>query len=159
MNMSAIVEKVQPLIVPIIEEMNCELVDIEYVKEGKNWYLRLYVDQPSGMDLDTCAAISERVSECLDQIEPDPFPAAYFLEVSSPGAERPLKTAEQIAAAVGEYVHFDYYTPQYGSKSHEGELLEVEAESYLLKVQDKTVTKQLTIDKANVAKARLAIKF
>lgn len=157
--MSVIVEKVQPIVEPIVAEMNCELVDIEYVKEGKNWFLRIYADREGGIDLDHCALISEKVSEELDKMKPDPFPDAYFLEVSSPGAEKPLKNEKQIRDAVGEYVHFDYYTPQYGEKQHDGTLLEVTDTHYILEVKIKTRTKQLEIDKSIVAKARLAIKF
>ncbi len=79
--------------------------------------------------------------------------------MSSPGAERPLKTAADILEAVGEYVHFDYYFPQHGEKQHEGTLLEVSEEHYLLEVRIKTATKRLEIEKKAVSNARLAIKF
>lgn len=157
--MSAILNKVRPIIEPIVEKNNCSLVDVEYVKEGPNWFLRVYADKVGGIDLDDCAAISESVSEALDSIHPDPFPDAYFLEVSSPGAERPLKTEADIQGAVGEYVHFDYYFPQHGEKQHEGTLMDVKDEHYVLEVRIKTVTKQLDIEKKAVSKARLAIKF
>lgn len=157
--MSAILDKVKPIIEAAVKETGCSLVDVEYLKEGKNWFLRVYSDKEGGIDLDDCAAISEKLSEALDQIHPDPFPEAYFLEVSSPGAERPLKTATDILKAVGEYVHFDYYFPQHGEKQHEGTLLEVSEEHYLLEVRIKTATRRLEIEKKAVSNARLAIKF
>ncbi|MCW6676696.1 ribosome maturation factor RimP [Aerococcaceae bacterium NML130460] len=157
--MSAIIDKVTPIIEPIVEAQGCQLVDIEYVKEGRSWFLRVYADKPERIDIDDCARISEQVSEALDLIKPDPFPEAYFLEVSSPGAERPLKTEAAIQAAVGEYVHLSYYAPQYGEKFHEGILVDVNDAVYVLEVQVKTVKKRLEIDKKAVAKARLAIKF
>lgn len=157
--MSAILDKVRPIIEPIVEEKNCSLTDLEYLKEGRNWFLRVYADKVGGIDLDDCTAISEAVSEALDGIHPDPFPDAYFLEVSSPGAERPLKTEQDIQAVMGEYVHFDYYFPQYGEKQHDGTLLEVTEDHYVLEVRIKTVTKKLEIEKKAVSKARLAIKF
>lgn len=157
--MSVIVEKVQAIIEAIVVDQGCELVDIEYVKEGKNWFLRVYADRPGGIDLDDCASISEEVSVALDKIQPDPFPDAYFLEISSPGAEKPLKTEAQIQAALGEYVHFDYYVAQHGEKFHEGYLKEIQEDAYVLEVQIKNITKTLTIDKSAVAKARLALKF
>ena len=123
--MSKVIESVVPVIEPIVESENCYLVDVEYVKEGPNWYLRVYADKEKGIDIEDCAKISEKLSEALDQISPDPFPKAYFLEVSSPGAERPLKTEQDILNAVGEYIHLDYYVPQFGEKFHEGILLEV----------------------------------
>lgn len=157
--MSAIIDKVTPLIQPIVESLGCELVDMEYVKEGKSWFLRVYADKPGRIDIDDCANISEKVSEALDAITPDPFPEAYFLEVSSPGAERPLKTEAAIQAAVGEYIHFDYYVPQHGEKQHDGFLVNVEDDYYELEVRIKTATKRLKIDKKAVSKARLAIQF
>lgn len=157
--MSAIIDKVTPIISPIVESLGCELVDMEYVKEGKNWFLRVFADKEGRIDIDDCALISEQVSEALDKIKPDPFPEAYFLEVSSPGAERPLKNEAAIKAAVGQYVHFDYYVPQFKEKQHEGTLLAVHDETYELEVQIKANKKILQIDKKAVAKARLAIQF
>lgn len=157
--MSAILDKVKPIIEPIVIEKGCSLVDVEYLKEGSNWFLRVYADKEGGIDLDDCAAISEQLSEAFDQIHPDPFPEAYFLEVSSPGAERPLKTEADILVQVGEYIHFDYYFPQHGEKQHDGTLLEVAEEHYVLEVRIKTATRKLEIEKKAVSKARLAIKF
>ena len=157
--MSKVIESVVPVIEPIVESENCYLVDVEYVKEGPNWYLRVYADKEKGIDIEDCAKISEKLSEALDQISPDPFPKAYFLEVSSPGAERPLKTEQDILNAVGEYIHLDYYVPQFGEKFHEGTLLEVTDEFFQIEVTIKTRKKVLEIKRVAVSKLRLAIKF
>ena len=157
--MSKVIESVVPVIEPIVESENCYLVDVEYVKEGPNWYLRVYADKENGIDIEDCAKISEKLSEALDQISPDPFPKAYFLEVSSPGAERPLKTEQDILNAVGEYIHLDYYVPQFGEKFHEGTLLEVTDEFFQIEVTIKTRKKVLEIKRDAVSKLRLAIKF
>lgn len=157
--MSKVIESVVPVIEPIVESENCYLVDVEYVKEGPNWYLRVYADKDNGIDIEDCAKISEKLSEALDQISPDPFPKAYFLEVSSPGAERPLKTEKDILNAVGEYIHLDYYVPQFGEKFHEGTLLEVTDEIFQIEVTIKTRKKVLEIKRDAVSKLRLAIKF
>ena len=74
-------------------------MDIEYVKEGSNWFLRVYADKEGGIDIDDCGRISEYLSVQLD--EKDPIADAYFLEVSSPGAERPLKKTQDYYKAVG----------------------------------------------------------
>lgn len=87
--MSKVTSIVEELTIPILEDLNLELVDIEYVKEGKNWFLRLFIDKENGVDIEECGIVSERLSEQLDEL--DPIPHNYFLEVSSPGAERPLK--------------------------------------------------------------------
>lgn len=157
--MSKVIESVVPVIEPIVESENCYLVDVEYVKEGPNWYLRVYADKEKGIDIEDCAKISEKLSEALDQISPDPFPKAYFLEVSSPGAERPLKTEKDILNAVGEYIHLDYYVPQFGEKFHEGTLLEVTDKIFQIEVTIKTRKKVLEIKRDAVSKLRLAIKF
>ncbi|GMA59055.1 hypothetical protein GCM10025858_35580 [Alicyclobacillus sacchari] len=80
---------VERLVLPIVEKEQVELVDVEFKKEGANWYLRVFIDKPGGVDIDDCSRVSEQLSEQLDIV--DPIPESYFLEVSSPGAERPLK--------------------------------------------------------------------
>lgn len=157
--MSSIIDKVQPVIEPIVEAENCYLVDIEYVKEGPNWYLRVYADKEGGIDINDCAAISEQLSVALDGIEPDPFPKAYFLEVSSPGVERPLKTEADIQGAVGKYVHMDYYVHVAGEKFHEGTLLEVNEDTLKIEYRDKTRLKELEVNRKDIAKIRLAVQF
>ncbi|WP_124057317.1 ribosome maturation factor RimP [Vaginisenegalia massiliensis] len=157
--MSTVLDKVTPIIEPIVTDFGCQLVDIEYVKEGKAWFLRVYADKDGRIDIEDCVEISEAVSNALDQMQPDPFPEAYFLEVSSPGAERPLKTQADMEAAIGQYIHLDYYAPQYGEKFHEGTLLAVDQDRYCLEIRIKTATKQIEINKKDVAKARMAIKF
>src|SRR5688572_25516812 len=79
----------EKLAIPIIEKEEFELVDIEYKKEGANWYLRLYIDKPGGITLDDCQKISNQLGDRLD--EEDPIKGNYFLQVSSPGLDRPLK--------------------------------------------------------------------
>lgn len=94
-------ETVTEIVQPIVESNQFELVDIEFIKEGKNWFLRVYIDKPEGVDLEDCALISEKISEKMDKTDPDPIPQAYFLEVSSPGAERPLKKKKTISMQLG----------------------------------------------------------
>ncbi len=74
---------VEELVTPILADMDLELVDIEYVKEGKNWFLRVFIDSDNGVDIEQCGMVSEKLSEKLDEV--DPIPHNYFLEVSSPG--------------------------------------------------------------------------
>lgn len=90
-SLSSVVETVTDLVTPILDEQNFELVEVEFVKEGKSWFLRVFIDKEGGIDIEECAFVSEKLSDKLDSIDPDPIPQAYFLEVSSPGAERPLK--------------------------------------------------------------------
>ncbi|MFL2100566.1 ribosome maturation factor RimP [Desemzia sp. FAM 23991] len=157
--MSNIVTTVTELVQPMIQDLEYELVDIEYIKEGKNWFLRVYIDQPQGVSLEDCALVSEKVSERLDQITPDPFPHAYFLEVSSPGAERPIKTEKDFQNAVGKFIHVSLYEPIDGEKVYEGTLKELTEDSLTLTVRIKTRTKEIELNRSKIAKARLAIQF
>jgi ribosome maturation factor RimP len=158
-NLSSIVETVSALVQPILDEHNFELVDLEYVKEGKNYFLRVFIDKIGGIDIEETALVSEALSLKLDQITPDPFPQAYFLEVSSPGAERPLKKEADYEAAVGKFIHISLYQTVEGSKIFEGDLVSFDEEQLTLSVQIKTRKKEFTFERKNIAKARLAIKF
>ena len=153
------VEKVEELSQPVAAELGYELVDVEYVKEGKNWFLRLYIDKANGVDLDDCAMFSEKIGEKLDAIEPDPIPHAYYLEVSSPGAERPLRSDEDIRNAVGQYIHVTLHGEIDGQNAFEGTLKEWHDDHIVLTIKEKTRRKDLEIEKKHIAKARLAIEF
>jgi len=157
--LSTVVETVTDLVMPILDENNFELVDLEFVKEGKNWYLRVFIDKEGGIDIMECAMVSESLSEKLDQADPDPIPQAYFLEVSSPGAERPLKKEKDYEHALGEYIHLSLYEPVDNEKQLEGYLQSFDADHLVLKIRLKTREKELTIERKKIAKARLAIQF
>ncbi len=144
---------VEQMLQPILEAGGFELVDIEYVKEGGNWFLRIYVDKEGGIDIEECGRISEYLSARLD--ENDPIPNAYFLEVSSPGAERPLKKPQDLYRAIGKHVFVTTYEPIGGAKQFEGTLLSFDEQT--LTVQ--TGKQQTGIPYDKVASARLAILF
>lgn len=153
------VDKVKELVQPVAADLGYELVDVEYVREGKNWFLRLYIDKENGIDLDDCALLSEKVGEKLDSIQPDPIPHAYYLEVSSPGAERPLHTDEDIKNALNQYIHVALHGEIQGFNAYEGTLKEWHDDYIVLTVKDKTRRKDIQIEKKHIAKARLAIEF
>lgn len=157
--MSTVVETVTTIVTPILEAQNFELVEVEFVKEGKSWFLRVFIDKEGGIDIEECAFVSEQLSDKLDACDPDPIPQAYFLEVSSPGAERPLKKEEDYYRAVGEYIHLSLYQPVEGEKQFEGFLQSFDEEQLVIKIRIKTREKELTIERKNIAKARLAIQF
>jgi len=96
-------------------------VDVEYVKEGPNWYLRIYIDKPGGITIDDCKIVSEEVSDLLDK--EDPIPQRYFLEVSSPGLERPLKKDSDFEKFKGELVEVRLFKAINGKKIYIGELI------------------------------------
>ena len=152
-----VTEIVEDLATEILENEDLELVDVEYVKEGKNWFLRVYIDKESGVDIDECGMVSERLSEKLDEL--DPIEHNYFLEVSSPGAERPLKKEKDFLNAIGKHVNIKTYEPIEGSKEFEGTMLSYTPEEITLSIKIKTRQKEVAIPMDKVAKARLAVVF
>ena len=106
--------KVLPILEPIIAEKGLELVDLEFVKEGVNWYLRVYIDKDGGVNIDDCEAVSRALEVKLD--EKDPIEQAYILEVSSPGIDRPLKKDADFVKYQGEIIDVKLYKAQDGSK-------------------------------------------
>lgn len=157
MSKTRVTDIVEQLAQPIVEGEGLELVDVEYKKEGANWFLRIFIDKPDGVDIDDCSRVSEQLSDRLDEL--DPIPAAYFLEVSSPGAERPLKKAADFERAVGLFVHISLYEPMDGHKVFEGVLSSYDGEHCELAYRDKTFTRTATIPVEKIAAARLAIEL
>ena len=156
--MSKVTELVEQLVAPIATELNLELVDVEFVKEGRDYFLRVYVDLPEGgIDIEQCVQVSERLSAILD--ENDPIEQNYYLEVSSPGAERPLKKESDFQNAVGKYIYVKTYEPIKDMKEFEGYLKAYNVESLDMEIKIKTRKVQVTIEKEKIAKARLAIDF
>lgn len=159
LSLASVVETVQKEVGPLIESHNFDLVDIEFVKEGKSWYLRVYIDKPGGITIEDCAEASDEISEKLDSLDPDPFPEAYFLEVSSPGAERPIKASDDWHRAVGQYIHISLYAPVDGQKVFEGTLDDYSDASLTLTYMAKTRKISKQFDVKQVGFARFAIKF
>jgi len=145
---------VEELLLPIVEKENFELVDIEFKKEGPHRYLRVYIDKPEGISLDDCQTISHQLSEKLDQ--EDPIEENYFLEVSSPGLDRPLKKQEDYVKFAGREVEVKLYEPMDNKKLIEGELLELIDTIVKVKMENGDV---LDIPLEKIALTRLAIKF
>lgn len=154
---SKVIQTTEELVKPILAENELKLVDIEYVKEGKNWFLRVYIDKSGGIEITECATVSEQLSEKLDKL--DPIKELYFLEVSSPGAERPLKTKEDIANSIGENVFVKLYEQIEGEKSFEGILKVFEDDILTIEYKLKTNKKRIEIPYEKVAKIRLAVTF
>ncbi|PLR97241.1 ribosome maturation factor RimP [Bacillus sp. T33-2] len=155
--MSKVTEVVEELVTPILTENGLELVEVEYVKEGKSWFLRIYIDKDNGVDIEECGMVSEKLSEKLDEL--DPIPHNYFLEVSSPGAERPLKKDKDFQKAVGKNVYIKTYEPIDGEKAFEGTLTAFDGDTVTVEVTIKTRKKTIEIPFEKIASARLAVAF
>lgn len=148
-------QMIKEILDPFITERGFELVDIEYVKEGGQWFLRVFADKPGGIDLDDCGLISEYLSAKLD--ENDPIPTTYYLEVSSPGAERPLKQPKDFYNAIDKSVYMTTYEPINGLKQFEGTLKSYDEQKAVIEmnVKGRMNTYELPVDK--IALARLAV--
>ncbi|MCZ0716769.1 ribosome maturation factor RimP [Aerococcus kribbianus] len=159
--MAKITDQVSKLAQPILADLGFELYDVEYVKEGKAWFLRVYIDKPEegGISLDDCVLASEHLSQAIDQEGDDFIKGTYYLEVSSPGAERPLKTEEQVNQAIGEWVYASFYQAIDGEKDIQGRLLANEEDHYIIEKKVKTRRQEVSVPKDKVSLLRLAIEF
>ena len=153
MKRSEIESYVEGLVMPIIEEGNFELVDVEYVKEGANWYLRVYADKEGGINIDDCVAISRALEVKLD--EKDVIPDAYILEVSSPGLGRQLKKERDYKRSLGKEVEIKLYKARDKQKELEGILKAYDDDSFTITIDDEDVV----FDKTEIAMMRLAVHF
>ena len=151
--MSKITDLVEAMARPAVEANGCSLWDVEYVKEAGSWYLRLYIDKEGGVSIDDCEAVSRAVDPMLD--EADPIPDAYTFEVSSAGADRPLKKPEHFRAFLGAEVDVKLYRAVNGQKTRTGLLTGYEDGDVTLSVNGE----ELTIPKNEVAAVRLHVNF
>ena len=147
-------KKAEALILPIINKNNYELVDVEFVREGSNWFLRAYVDKEGGFSVNDCEKVSREFSDLLD--EEDFIEESYILEISSPGLGRPLKKDKDFARSIGEEVELKLYKAVENQKEFSGTL-----EAY----DDLTVTigfegdVKTAFDRKNIALIRLAVDY
>jgi len=147
--------EVEKLLEPILLERNLTLDDIEYVREGNDNFLRVYIDKDGGVDLSECSLVSEQLSEKLD--EQDPIKGAYFLEVSSPGAEKPLKSPEDFKKNINNNIYVTLYVHIDGEKEYEGILKNFTDNIATIDYKYKHRRKQVEIPYDKIAKARLAV--
>ena len=147
-------QKTEEILLPIVEEYGFELVDVEYVKEGSNWYLRAYIDKPGGIGVNDCEAVSRRLSDILD--EKDYIEDSYILEVSSPGLGRPLKKEKDFARSLGEEVEVRTYRAIDRQKEFIGILKDYDKDTVTIEYED---GETMTFDKADIALIRLALDF
>ena len=147
-------KKTEELIAPILSENGFELVDVEYVKEAGNWYLRAYIDKEGGITLGDCELVSRRMNDLLD--EKDFIPDSYIFEVSSPGLGRQLKKDKDFARSIGKDVEIRLYKALNKSKEYTGILKAYDKESVLLQMEDGS---DLSLLRADIALIRLALDF
>ncbi len=147
-------QKTETLLEPIVSGFGFELVDVEYVKEGGNWYLRAYIDKPGGITVDDCEAVSRQFSDILDK--EDYIEDSYVFEVSSPGLGRPLKKEKDFKRSIGEEVEVRTYRAIDRQKEFVGILKSYDADTVTITYEDDT---EQTFERSNIALIRLALDF
>ena len=147
-------QQAEALLAPIVENMDFELVDVEYVKEAGNWYLRGYIDKPGGITVNDCEAVSRIFSDRLD--EKDFIDDAYILEISSPGLGRPLKKEKDFERSLGEEVEIRTYRAIDRQKEFIGILKNFDKDTVTIEYDDEETK---TFDRADIALIRLAFDF
>ena len=146
--------KTEALLIPILEEKGYEMVDVEYVKEGNNWYLRAYVDKPGGITINDLERVSRQLSDLLD--EKDFISDAYILEVSSPGLGRPLKKERDFDRSIGEEVEVHLYRSLNGNKQYVGLLKSYDKDTITIETEEGS---EINLDRVNVSLVKLTIDF
>jgi ribosome maturation factor RimP len=154
MNKKEILREVIDICNPIALSLDYELVDVEYLKEFGSYYLRVYIDKPGGITLDDCQNMSEILSDKLDK--KDPISTAYYLEVSSPGLDRPLKTDKDLKRNLGKDIEISLYTPINNKKMYEGRLENYNEDLIIIKDE---VNALIEIPRHSVSNIKLALKF
>jgi ribosome maturation factor RimP len=148
-----VIENVESVAFPVLEEMGLELVEVQYRREQNGWILRLIIDKQEGVTLDDCTAVSREVSQLLD-IE-DFIDQAYNLEISSPGLDRPLKSLADFERFAGRKAKIKILEPSAGKHVFIGTIKKTVGEAIVLEVG----TEEITILFSQVTKARLEVEF
>lgn len=146
--------RTEELITPILDRMNFELVDVEYVKEGGTWYLRAYIDKEGGITVNDCEAVAREMNEILDK--EDFVEDSYVFEVSSPGLGRPLKKEKDYVRSMGKEVEIRTYRAINREKEFYGILSAYDENTVTIKTEDGT---EMTFEKSDIALIRLAFDF
>lgn len=152
-----IVERVKAIALEQIKNTEYSLYDVEYTKEGSDYFLRIYFDKNGTLSLDDCVLLSEKMAEELDK--EDFISEQYYLEVSSPGIERELRNIDEVSESIGKYVYLKTYEKINGQKEFYGDLLSVIDNKLQIEYKDKARKKQIEIEYEKIAKIRLAVRF
>ena len=147
----SIAERVEALVAPCITELGYRIWDVEYVKEGAEWYLRVTLDSDDGIDIDDCEKVSRAINPIID--EADPIEYFYYLEVSSPGLERVLRKSEHFEASIGSEVEIRLFAPDENKKksyvgilsAYDEETLTIEVDQASQKIPMSKISKVQTV--------------
>ena len=150
--MAKIEDKVSDLLKSTINSLGYDLYDVEYAKEGKDYFLRIYIDKETGIDLNDCEKVNNAINDMLD--EADLIKDQYFLEVSSPGIERILRKDEHLKANIGNQIEVKLFKPQDKQKQFIGELIGFDEDSLVIKTEN-----EIAIDRKNIAQIKTVYEW
>ena len=150
--MANIEEKVESLVKNTINDLGYELYDVEYAKEGKDYFLRIFIDKPSGIDLNDCETVNDAINDILD--EADHIKDAYFLEVSSPGIERILRKEEHLKSNIGKQIEVKLFKPMDKQKSLIGTLKNFNQEMLIIELEV-----EIQIERKNIAQIKTVYEW
>ena len=140
--------KVEVLVKPIIEKLDYTLYDVQYVKEGNDYYLRIIIDKNDGISIDDCEKVNNGINDILDEV--DFIGDAYFLEVSSPGLERILRKTEHFKQQLGNKIRIKLFKPINKQKQYEGILKSYTEDLLGLEIENETIN----FEKSNIAQVK-----
>lgn len=144
-------KRAEELLLPILDANGFEIVDVEYVKEGSEYYLRAYIDKPGGININDCETVSRAFSDLLD--DEDFIDGAYILEVSSPGLGRHIKKERDFKRNIGRKIEFKSYKNIDGEKDHTGVLTDYDKDTFTVEGEDGAETTYNIKDMASIREA------
>jgi len=145
-------QKIESLTSKPINDLGYELYDVEYVKEGKDYFLKIYIDSEKGIDLDDCEKVSNAITEVLDK--EDYIKEQYFLEVSSPGVERVLRKEKHLKENLENEIQIKLFKPLDGQKQYKGILKEFN-DDYITILGKQ----EIKIDRKNISQIRTVFNW
>ena len=152
------IEKIVECISPVLDESNVSLYEAKWTNQGKNKVLQIAIMLEDGtMDLETCAIVSEKISEVLDAEDIISF--EYFLEICSPGAERKLRNHDEIVSSTGKHVYVRFKKAVKSMNEVTGDLEKMDGTELTIAYRDKAAVRRVTFDESNIDLIRLAVKL
>jgi ribosome maturation factor RimP len=152
--LAKIEERVEALVTKPINDLGYEVYDVMYVKEGKDYYLKIFIDNSQGISLNDCEKVNDAITDMLD--EADYIKEQYFLEISSPGIERQLRKEKHFEENIGKVINVSLFSAIEKKKEIEGELKDFNKDSITILTEE---NKEIIIDRKNISLAKLAFKW
>ena len=153
--MASIEEKVEDLVKPKIEELGYKLYDVQYAKEGKDYFLRIFIDKEDGIDLNDCEKVNNGINDLLDKA--DYIKEQYFLEVSSPGIERIIRKDKHLEENIGNEIEIKLFKPINDKKEYIGSLIKFNNEN--ITINETETNNEIELERKNISLIKLKFNW